>query len=395
MRYRTDPKSKNSLSALGFGCMRFPRGAGAKTDLAKSEKLVMSAVAAGVNYFDTAYIYPGSERTLGKILARNPGTREKIFIATKLPHAKCKTHADFGKIFTEQLGRLGTGYIDYYLIHNLTCTEDWDRLREMGIENWFVREKAAGRIRRAGFSFHGAQNAFMELLDVFDWDFCMIQYNYMNENYQAGRAGLLRANEKGLPVIVMEPLLGGKLATGLPKKAARVFENADSTLSPATWALRWLWDQGEVTVVLSGMAGESQLAENINAAKTAEAGSLTAREADAIKEAASVIRESYKIPCTGCNYCLPCPRGVNIPGCFAAYNTSYASGYITGMAQYMTSTGAASPSKSSGAYGCTSCRACEKHCPQKIAIADALTKVTKRMEPIWVRAAMRLARKFM
>jgi predicted aldo/keto reductase-like oxidoreductase len=389
MQYRIDPKSGDRLSILGFGCMRFPRGFAARIDMEKTEKLILSAIDRGVNYFDTAYVYNDSETTLGEILHKN-GVREKIFLATKLPHGRCKSHADFDKLFETQLERLKTDYIDYYMIHNIAEASQWRGLCEIGIEAWIAEKKAERRVRQIGFSFHGAQSGFLSLLNAYDWDFCQIQYNYMDENYQAGRVGLQRAHEKGLPVIIMEPLLGGKLANGLPAKAARRFKETNGDLSAAAWALRWLWDQPEVTVVLSGMNSAEQLDDNIKTAENAVSGMLSAREAAAFPPAVAAIREAYKIPCTGCNYCMPCPQSVNIPGCFAAYNASYAMGFVTGMQQYITGTGANRPAENRGGRGCVKCGLCEKKCPQQIAITDALQAVTRRMEPFWFNTAITL-----
>lgn len=390
MLYRADPKSGNQLSILGFGCMRFPRSLNTKIDIDKSEKLVMAAIKRGVNYFDTAYIYGGSEQALGEIFKRNQGTREKVNIATKLPFHQCKSYDDFDKIFDIQCKRLHTDYIDYYLIHNLSSVAGWDSIRKLGVEKWIREKKASGQIRRIGFSFHGIQSEFMALLDAYQWDFCQIQYNYMNENYQAGTEGLKKAHEKGLPVIIMEPLLGGKLAVGLPKRAEKLLQSVDSSITPAAWALRWLWNHKEVTVLLSGMNGMEQLKDNIKTAKSAEADMMTEREIKAVEKVVSIFKEAYKVPCTGCNYCLPCPKGVNIPGSFAAYNVSYASGFLTGMQQYLTSIGAISPGKSSSGRNCIKCGRCEKQCPQHIKIASSLERVTKRMEPVWFRAGIGL-----
>jgi len=393
MQYRDDEKSGNTLSILGFGCMRFPRGLNMKIDMGKTEKLVLSAIERGVNYFDTAYVYGSSEPVLGEVLLKN-GIRDKINIATKLPHQQCKSYEDFGRIFSEQLRRLHTDHIDYYLIHNLSSKEGWDILARLGIEKWISSMKESGQIRRIGFSFHGAQNEFMSLLDAFPWEFCQIQYNYMNETYQAGREGLHRAHDKGLPVIVMEPLLGGKLATGLPKKAVKVFSEASSGLTPAGWAMRWLWDQPEVTVALSGMNAEDQLDDNIRTAETATPNMLTEAEVAAFSQVVSIFKESYKIPCTGCNYCMPCPHKVNIPGCFASYNASYATGIVSGLMLYATSTGSIHPGENFSGRSCVKCGQCEKKCPQHIPIMKSLEAVTKRLEPFWFKPALSIFNKF-
>ena len=391
MQYRTDTKSGNELSILGFGCMRFPRNI-AQIDMNRTEQLIVKAVEGGVNYFDTAYLYGGSEDTLGQILKRN-NLRDKIFLATKLPIVKCRNGDDFESLFQTQLKQLETNYIDYYLMHNLTDVNLWNELCKWGIEKWIEEKRAAGCIKNIGFSFHGIHDEFMKLLDVYDWDFCQMQYNYIDENFQAGRAGLQKAASKGLPVIIMEPLLGGKLANGLPKKAVEIFKTADNSLSPAAWALRWLWDQKEVTVVLSGMNEISQLEDNIKTAGSAAPGVLTTAENDAYKSVLNIIKASYKIPCTACNYCMPCPHNVNIPACFAAYNVLYSVGFIAGMAEYMTSTGIIHPQKDYGASNCKACGACEKKCPQHVTIIESLKKVKKKMEPFWLKAGINIYKK--
>ena len=386
MQYHTDVKSGVPLSRLGFGCMRFPRTPLGQIDVKKTERLVLHAIEQGVNYFDTAYLYPGSEQVLGEIIQKND-IRKKIHIATKLPLGKCETYEDFDRLFDAQLRHLRTDFVDYYLMHNMPALTVWEDLCELGIERWIAEKKKSGQIRRIGFSFHGMQDQFLALLDAYDWDFCQIQYNYMNINYQAGRTGLLRAAQKGLPVIIMEPLLGGKLASGLPKGALEAFRSADSTLSPAAWALRWLWNQPEVTVVLSGMSSMQQLTENIDIANASAPGMLTPQDAVTYENATSAISAAYKVPCTGCNYCMPCPREVNIPASFSAYNMSFALGMIAALPQYVTSTGSFSKVKDYSPSRCVQCGQCEKRCPQHIPIMQELQNVRKRMEPFWLRAA--------
>ena len=390
MQYRTDSRTGSSLSVLGFGCMRLPRSIGG-IDMKKSEQLIVQAVRDGINYFDTAYLYSGSEAALGRILSDN-NLRDKIYLATKMPIADCRNSEDFSRFFEAQLKNLKTDHIDYYLMHNINTLAQWQMICSLGIEEWIAEQKIAGRIRQTGFSFHGASDEFTRILNARDWDFCQIQYNYSDENYQAGVSGLRLAAEKNIPVMIMEPLLGGKLASGLPKKAEEEFRETRNDLTPAAWALRWLWNQPEVTTVLSGMNSIGQLEDNIGTAESAKAGMLTEAEKEAYKKATEIFRSSDKIPCTGCGYCIPCPQGVNIPGCFAAYNTSFAFGRITGFAQYITGTAANRSSKGTAGM-CIGCGRCETHCPQNIQIRKSLKITAKRMEPFYFRWAMAFLRR--
>ena len=391
MQYRTDLKSGNRLSILGFGCMRFPRGI-TGTDMRKAEELVMGAVRAGVNFFDTAWLYPGNEEALGAILERNR-VREKVHIATKLPLVLARGPGDFDRYLDQSLRRLGTDYIDYYLLHMITDMDQWIRLKDWGIADWIAGQKASGRVRRIGFSFHGSNDDFMRLLDDYDWEACMIQYNYFDENFQAGVSGLRKAAVT-MPVFIMEPLLGGKLATDLPRDAVRAFRKANPDLSPAGWALNWLWNQGEVTVLLSGMGTMAQLEENVGLAGLARPGMHGEREAAVYRQALEVIKRKYKVRCTGCNYCMPCPRGVNIPACFSAYNTLHAIGFRTGMQQFVTSTGLMSE-RSGSPRRCNGCGKCEPLCPQRIPVAESLALVGRRMEPLWLRLVGACVRAFL
>ena len=387
MQYRTDPKNGNKLSVLGFGCMRFPK----KAEL--TEELITAAIRMGVNYFDTAHLYPGSEVTLGKILKKH-SLREKIYIADKLPHFRCKSRSDIERLFQESLARLQTGYIDYYLIHNIGAIGAWNRLLPFGITEWIYEKKKTGEIRNIGFSFHGKSVDFLPLLEVYPWDFCMIQYNYLNEFYQAGTAGYNAITERGMAVIVMEPLLGGNLAHKLPQKAIRMFEEVVPSRSPAAWAFKWLWNKPGVTVAISGMNEMKHLLENVEVAKSTPANSLTEEENAVYAKVTEVVSEAYKVPCTGCDYCMPCPKGVNIPASFGAYNMSYITGYMPGMMLYINSTlglgtDSSSPSK------CNKCGVCIKKCPQEIDIPSRLKNVRKRLEPLPVRLALKLAKRVM
>jgi predicted aldo/keto reductase-like oxidoreductase len=371
--------------------MRFPKTFGS-IDMRKTEELVMRAVEGGVNYFDTAWIYSGSEEALGTVFEKNR-VREKIHIAAKLPVILLRGPADFDRYFNKELERLRTDYVDYYLMHMLTDMDLWAKLKGWGIENWIAEKKKAGRIRRIGFSFHGSRDEFSKIVDDYDWEMCLMQYNYSDENFQAGVTGLKKAAEK-MPVMIMEPLLGGKLAAGLPAAAVNIFKQANPGLSPAGWGLNWVWNQEEVTLLLSGMNDMAQLEENLRLADTARPGMLKPTELGVYRKVLELLNRSYKIRCTGCNYCMPCPRGVNIPGCFTAYNTSFSIGYAAGMQQFITSTALTSERSSSPSL-CVKCGKCESHCPQHLPIIKSLGLVRRRMEPFWLRLGGAVARAFL
>lgn len=389
MNYRND-KYGNKLSVLGFGCMRFPRKMG-KIDMEKTEKQVMYAIENGVNYFDTAYIYPGSEAALGEILEKN-NVRNKVNIATKLPHYLIKNREALDKMFSEELSRLKTDYIDYYLMHMLTDTDTWERLKKLGIEEWIADKKASGKIKQIGFSYHGNSEMFCRLVDAYDWDFSMIQYNYMDEHSQAGKRGLQYANSKGLAVMIMEPLRGGKLVSRLPEEAKRIFEEYEIKHSPARWAFKWLWNQPEVKVVLSGMNSDEMVRENIETASTTVAGELTENDQAMLKQVLGAINAKMKVGCTGCGYCMPCPKGVDIPGTFAAYNRRFAEGKFWSLVDYFMCT--ALRKNSTAASNCIGCGKCEKHCPQGIEIRKELKLAVKEFEGPIYKTAEKAASKF-
>jgi len=384
MNYRTD-RHGNSLSILGFGCMRFKNTLGV-IDMAETERQILTAIEGGVNYFDTAYIYPGSEAALGEILERN-GLRDRVFIATKLPHYLIKNRNDLERMFTEELKRLRTDHVDYYLMHMLTDTDTWKRLIDLGIEEWLAEKKACGAIRQVGFSYHGNAEMFCALVDAYDWDMCLIQYNYMDEHSQAGRRGLHYAHAKGLPVMIMEPLRGGKLVSRLPEEAKRIFADYKISHTPAEWAFRWLWNQPEVTVVLSGMNSDPMVRENIATATSVQVGEIGPGEEEMLRQVVAAINADMKVGCTGCGYCMPCPKGVDIPGTFAAYNRRYAEGRFWSLVDYVICT--ALRKNSTAASNCIGCGKCEKHCPQGIEIRNKLKDAKKVLEtPIY-----RIARK--
>lgn len=392
MEYRLDARSGDKLSVLGMGCMRLPRGMSG-IDLQKTELIILEAFERGVNYFDTAYAYNGSEEALGQVVERY-GLRERIHIASKLPHGRCKSINDVERLFNTSLERLRTDYLDYYLIHNIVTADQWTRLVELGIEEWIAQKKASGAIRRIGFSFHGGMAEFRSLLDAYDWDMVQIQYNYVNEHYQAGREGSELAASRGLPVIVMEPLLGGRLTSGLPKETMRAFAEVAPDRSPASWGLRWLFDQPQVTVVLSGMNSTEMLHENCDTADTTAPGSMSDEERAALSKAKTAFERNFRVPCTGCNYCMPCPQGISIPSLFAAYNESYSLGWRTGFFHYMLSVGVTS-GEPRLATNCIECGACVKKCPQHIDIPERLKDVRHRLQPPGVKGALKLATPFL
>ena len=392
MQYRVNQKNGDMISQLGLGCMRFPRNVG-RIDQEKTNELVAAAIESGVNYFDTGYIYPGSEEALGKALVAS-GKRDEIYIATKLPHFMCRKPDDFDKFFSTQLERLQTDRVDYYLMHMLSNVESWERLKSSGIEQWIEKKRAEGSIRNIGFSFHGGRAAFLELLDVYNWGFCMVQYNYFDEHNQAGYAGVRAAHEKEIPVFVMEPLRGGLLVDGLPEEAKRAFSGVNKERSNAQWALRWVLNHQEVTMALSGMSNMAQLSENSAVACDAEPHMLSEEELSAYKDAVAALNASVKSPCTACGYCMPCPKGVDIPACFSCYNGSYAFGLISGISQYVQITGLTTRIHSD-ASKCVACGKCEVHCPQGIQISKELANVKRRMKTFAIKPIMSIARKFM
>ena len=390
MNYRKD-RYGNELSILGYGCMRFPRKMGL-IDMKATEEQILLAYSKGINYFDTAYIYPGSEAALGEILSKNK-IREKVNIATKLPHSFIKNMETMETIFNEELSRLKTDYIDYYLMHMLTDVATWKRLVDMGILQWLEEKKQAGKIRQVGFSYHGNSDMFCKLIDAYDWDFCQIQYNYMDEHSQAGRKGLHHAAAKGVPVVIMEPLRGGKLVNKLPEEAKRIFANHSVQKTPAAWAFGWLWDQPEVTVVLSGMNSNEMIEENVSTASGVTVGSLTQADDAMLKEVVKAINAKMKVGCTGCGYCMPCPKGVDIPGTFAAYNRRYSEGALSAFREYVQCT--ALRKHATCASNCVGCGKCEKHCPQGIPIREKLKEAKAELETPVFRIAFKLIKKFM
>ena len=389
MKYRPD-RYGNPISQLGYGCMRFTRK-GSGIDYEKAEKEVLLAIEKGVNYFDTAYIYPGNEECLGWILEKNH-CRDKVNIATKLPQYLLRSAAAIDKTFREELSRLRTDHIDYYLMHMFTDYAEWVRLQNLGIEQWIARQKEEGRIRYIGFSYHGDTEMFLKILDAYDWDFCQIQYNYLDEHTQAGKTGLQAAAKKGIPVIIMEPLRGGKLVN-LPEQAKQVLASHGKGYTPAELGLRWLWNQPEVTCVLSGMNSEEMVNENIRIASDAEPGHLTEEDMEIVAQIRQIIRQREKVGCTGCRYCMPCPKGVDIPGNFHYYNLMYMEKKSSARKEFARNMGLR---KEPGfATQCVGCGLCEKHCPQHLPIRQKLKEADRDLRPLPYKIGIQVARKIM
>ena len=319
MKYRTD-KYGNQISQLGYGCMRFSKKGGG-IDHAKAEREVLLAIGQGVNYFDTAYIYPGSEECLGRILDENK-CRDRVYIATKLPQYLMRSEKTVEKTFREELSRLRTDHVDYYLMHMFTDLAEWRRLKALGIEDWIRRQKEQGSLRQIGFSYHGETEMFLKILEDYDWDFCQIQYNYLDEHSQAGRRGLQAAAAKGVPVVIMEPLRGGKLVN-IPVKARQLLEGSGRDYTPAELGLRWLWDQPEILCVLSGMNSSEMIEENCRIASAAGPGVMDETDRALVSGIRDIIREKERVGCTACRYCMPCPKDVDIPGNLYYYNLMY------------------------------------------------------------------------
>lgn len=381
MLYRTLGKTNEKVSALGFGCMRLPiiDGDVTKIDEKKAIEMIRYAIDEGVNYVDTAYPYHGtgmgrggeSEPFVGRAL--KDGYREKVNLATKLPSWLIKTREDMDKYLNEQLERLQTDKIDFYLVHALNRGV-WENLKKLGIDDFLNSAIKDGRIRYAGFSFHDNLDVFKEIVDYYDWSFCQIQYNYLDENFQAGTEGLKYAADKGLGVVIMEPLRGGKLVRDIPEEVTNVFGEAEIKRSTVEWALRWVWNHPEVSVVLSGMNVIDHITENLRIASEALPSSLTEKEVEIMDKVIKVYRQRTKVNCTGCQYCMPCPAGVNIPKNFNLYNQYYMLSTPKTAGEYKAQYNAF-VNASEKPDKCVECGKCESHCPQGIKIRQELKNV--------------------
>jgi len=381
MLYRKMPKNGDELSILGFGCMRLASKEDGTIDEERAKSQVRYAIDHGVNYVDTAWPYHmgESEPFLGRTLA--DGYREKVKLATKLPSWMVESREDMDKFLNSQLEKLNTNHIDYYLVHALVGPL-WDRVEKLGVTEFLDKAKADGRINNAGFSFHGSGEDLRRIVDGYDWDFCQIQYNFLDEKNQAGTEGLEYAASKGLGVIIMEPLRGGKLASPVPPAVENIWNGAPVKRTAAEWALRWVWNHPEVTVVLSGMNEETHIEENLAVADKAYPNSLTEAELQLVKKVEQKYRELMKAGCTGCRYCMPCPEGVDIPACFDAYNNLHMFGNAD-EAKFMYAvelSGALSGGEPGFASQCVQCGQCLEKCPQHLDIPTILESVVEELE---------------
>jgi len=368
MQYRKLGRAKDELSAIGYGCMRFPTNEAGEIKEKEAIELLRYAIDNGINYIDTAWPYhkETSENLVGKAL--QDGYREKIFLATKMPSWLIKSKEDMEKYLDLQLKKLNTDYIDYYLVHALN-KDYWKNLSDLDVFAFLDEKIKEGKIRHVGFSFHDEISLFKEIVDAYDWTFCQIQYNYLNEDYRAGKEGLKYAKDKGLGVIIMEPLLGGKLTKRIPKDINDIWDEANKKKTPAEWAFRWLWDQEEVGVILSGMGTLDQVKENILIASDAYPNHLEDKEKALIERVSKKYFEKIKYGCTECEYCMPCPKNVNIPALIDIYNSEFMfeednkERYFNLLSREM------------GPDKCIECGICEEKCPQNLPIRDALKKI--------------------
>lgn len=373
MKYRSLGHNKN-VSVLGFGCMRLPvvDGKYGQIDEVESTKQVRYAIDHGVNYIDTAFPYheQHSEEFVGRVL--QDGYREKVFLATKLPSWLIKTREDMDKYLDIQLEKLQTDYIDYYLLHALN-KGSWENYVKLDVFDFIEKALASGKIKNIGFSFHDEYPVFETIINAYDWDFCQIQMNYFDEEYQAGLKGLRLAGEKGIDVIIMEPLRGGRLAQQGPGVIQEIWKKAEEQHSSAGWALRYLWNYPEVKTILSGMNNMDHIKENIEEAGQAEVGMLKASEQQLITQVKEVYKSRIQVDCTNCRYCMPCPYGINIPGNFMFYNNAY----VFDDKEHYKHHYYLQLKPEELAEACQQCGQCETVCPQNIAIIKELENVAE------------------
>jgi predicted aldo/keto reductase-like oxidoreductase len=375
LKYRKFGKLDWNASVLGFGALRMPIiGADSKNIIEpESIKMIRHAIDHGVNYVDTAYSYHGgeSERLVGKAL--KDGYREKVRLATKMPTWLVKEYEDFDKYLDEQLEKLDTRYIDYYLLHALN-KKRWPFLKDIGVFKWAEKAKADGRIRYLGFSFHDDYPLFEQILeDSEHFTLCLIQLNYMDTEYQAGVKGLRLAAEKGLAVVIMEPIKGGKLAVTPPMDVERVWVKSRVKRTPADWALQWVWNHPEVSVVLSGMSNMTHVEENLLSATNSGPNALSEHELDIIEEAKQAYLDLGFIGCTACRYCMPCPSGVDIPEILDLFNEYF----ISGQNQEVKTKYWEKVTPETHSTNCTRCGVCEEQCPQNLPILRFMVETSR------------------
>ena len=377
MLYRKLGKTGEKASILGYGSMRLPviDGEIDNIDEEKAIELLRYAIDHGVNYVDAAYSYHGGkgEIFLGKALA--DGYREKVHLATKLSCKRVNCKEDMDRFLNEQLEKLRTDCIDFYLLHGVKKSY-WEKMKKFGVFEFLERARAAGKIKYTGFSFHDDLDVFKEVLDAYPWDLCQIQFNYLDEDFQAGVEGLKYAGEKGLAVVIMEPLRGGNLASKVPKEAKKVWDRAKTRRNPAEWAFRYLWDYPEISVVLSGMSEMKHLQDNLKIADEGLPNSLSPEEKSLIAEVKEIYKARIKVNCTGCKYCIPCPQGVNIPRNLGYLNDVYVLDDVKNARfQYGV---LLAPEEKAG--NCVECGECEEVCPQGIEIREMLKEVRDSFE---------------
>jgi uncharacterized protein len=379
MKYRPFGNLDFQVSALGFGAMRLPviDGDQGKINEPEAVRMIRYAVDHGVNYLDTAWPYHGghSEGVVGQALQE--GYRGKVKLATKLPARLVQTAEDFDRFLNEQLKRLQTDHLDFYLLHGLN-KRTWPKVRDLKVLSWAEKTIKEGRFGHLGFSFHDEYEVFQEIVDAYDqWTFCQIQYNFMDTEYQAGTKGLQYAAGKGLAMVIMEPIRGGQLAKQPPETVAEIWKSAAKKRSPAEWALQWVWNQPEVSMVLSGMSTMDQVIENIGSAERSGPNLLNQEELDLVDRVQEEYRKRSPIPCTNCKYCLPCPNNVNIPGVLGLYNDAAKFGDVKRV-QFLYTIRIQEDERASQ---CLECKDCEELCPQGIAISEWIKKADELLAP--------------
>ena len=401
MQYRTMPNSDEKLSVLGFGCMRLPAPKGrqpkffSSIDKERAAEQIRYAIDRGVNFLDTAYVYHAgtSESFLGEYVLKD-GYREKVNISTKLPCMTINKKENMEKILNKQLKRLQVEYIDYYLLHGLNG-DIWDKMLSLGVINFMDKIRKQGKARRMGFSFHGSKEDFKKIIDAYNWEFVLVQFNILDEHAQAGIEGIKYARSKGLGIFVMEPLRGGSLASKIPGEAQRIYDSAPVKRTPAEWALRWVWNHPEVTMVLSGMNNEKHIDENIKIASEALPNSLSDTELIVIGNFKESYLHSLQVKCTGCSYCMPCPADINIPNAFLYLNNYHMSSKIEALVLYILNAGIhVKDGKPHWTKNCINCGKCEKICPQGIKIREVFKHVQKDLEGPIMRAMAKIFRVF-